>query len=82
LLGTGTVAIGPEIRRGIMDLDGIGDAVSGTVVMRSGENALNVIKRVKAKLKEVEPSLPEGVKIKITYDCSDLILRAIDNLKH
>ncbi len=76
------VAIGPEIRRGIMDLDGIGDAVGGTVVMRSGENALNVINRVKAKLKEVEPSLPEGVKIKITYDRSDLILRAIDHLRH
>lgn len=78
----GNVAIGPEIRRGIMDLDGVGDAVSGTVVMRSGENALNVIKRVKAKLKEVESSLPEGVKLKITYDRSDLILRAIDHLRH
>ena len=78
----GNVAIGPEIRRGIMDLDGIGDAVGGTVVMRFGENALNVINRVKAKLKEVESSLPEGVKIKITYDRSELILRAIDHLKH
>lgn len=78
----GTVVIGPEIRRGLMDFDGIGDAVGGTVVMRFGENALNVINRVKAKLKEVEPSLPPGVKIKVTYDRSDLILRAIDNLKH
>jgi Cu(I)/Ag(I) efflux system membrane protein CusA/SilA len=78
----GTVVLGPEIRRGIMDLDGIGDAVGGTVVMRSGENALNVIKRVKAKIREIEPTLPEGVKLKITYDRSDLILRAIDHLRH
>ncbi len=76
------VAIGPEIRRGIMDLDGVGDAVGGTVIMRFGENALNVINRVKGKLKEIEPSLPEGVKLKITYDRSDLILRAIDHLQH
>ena len=76
------VAIGPEIRRGIMDLDGVGDAVGGTVIMRFGENALNVINRVKGKIKEIEPSLPEGVKLKITYDRSDLILRAIDHLKH
>ncbi len=78
----GTVVIGPEIRRGIMDIDGTGDAVGGTVIMRFGENALNVINRVKAKLKEIGPSLPPGVKIKVTYDRSDLILRAIDNLKH
>jgi len=78
----GTVIIGPEIRRGIMDLDGTGDAVGGTVVMRFGENALNVINRVKAKLKEIEPSLPQGVKIKVTYDRSELILRAIENLRH
>lgn len=76
------VAIGPDIRRGIVDLDGEGDVVGGTVIMRYGENALHVIERVKAKLKEVEPSLPEGVKVEITYDRSDLILRAIDTLKH
>ncbi len=76
------VSIGPEMRRGIADLDGQGDAVGGTIVMRFGENALNVIQRVKAKLKEIEPSLPEGVKIEVTYDRSQLILRAIENLKH
>ncbi len=77
-----TVSIGPDIRRGLSDLDGQGDVVSGTVIMRYGENALNVIKRVKAKLKEVEPSFPPGVKVVVTYDRSDLILRAIDTLKH
>jgi len=76
------IAIGPEIRRGIADLDGLGDAVGGTVIMRFGENAMNVINRVKEKIHEIEPSLPEGVKIKITYDRSDLIQRAIENLKH
>ena len=78
----GNVSIGPEIRRGLADLDGEGDVVTGTVVMRSGENALNVIRRVKAKIKEVEPSFPEGVQLKVTYDRSDLILRAIETLKH
>ncbi len=77
----GTVALGPEIRRGIADLDGEGDVVTGTVIMRSGENALNVIRRVKAKLKEIEPSLPPGVQVEVVYDRSELILRAIDNLK-
>ena len=75
----GQVSLGPEIRRGIADLDGKGDVVGGIVVMRSGENALNVIERVKAKLKEIEPSLPQGVKIVTTYDRSDLIERAVDD---
>ena len=78
----GTVALGPEIRRGLADLDGEGDVVGGTVIMRYGENALNVINRVKTKLKEIEPSFPPGVKLQVTYDRSDLILRAIDTLKH
>lgn len=78
----GTVALGPELRRGIADLDGLGDVVGGTVIMRFGENALNVINRVKAKLKDVEPSLPKGVRIEVTYDRSDLILRSIETLKH
>ncbi len=78
----GTVQLGPEIRRGLVDLDGQGDAVTGTVVMRFGENALNVIQRVKAKLREIEPSLPSGVRVVATYDRSELILRAIDTLKH
>ncbi len=77
----GSVSIGPELRRGIADLDGKGDVVTGTIVMRHGENALNVIKRVKAKIKDLEPSFPPGVKLVVTYDRSDLILRAIDTLK-
>ncbi len=77
-----SVNIGPQMRRGLSDLNGEGDTVSGTVIMRYGENALNVINRVKQKIKEVEPSLPEGVKIKIVYDRSDLIIRAIETLKH
>jgi len=75
------VSIGSEIRRGIADLDGQGDAVGGIVVMRSGENALNVIERVKAKVRDVHASLPEGVEIVPTYDRSGLILRSIDTLK-
>ena len=77
----GRVALGPEIRRGVTDLDGKGDAVGGIVVMRSGENALDVIGRVKARLKELEPSLPPGLKIVTTYDRSDLIKRSIDTLR-
>ncbi len=78
----GDVVLGPDIRRGIADLNGEGDVVSGIVVMRQGQNALNVINAVKEKLKEVEPGLPQGVKIVSTYDRSELILRSIDNLKH
>jgi Cu(I)/Ag(I) efflux system membrane protein CusA/SilA len=78
----GHVALGPEIRRGIADLDGEGDTVSATVVMRSGENALNVINRVKAKIEEIKPSFPAGVELVVTYDRSELIERAIDTLKH
>jgi Cu(I)/Ag(I) efflux system membrane protein CusA/SilA len=75
------VEIGPEMRRGLADLDGEGDTVGGIVVMRYGENALNVIDRVKAKLEEVKPSLPKGVEVVTTYDRSDLIHRAIATLK-
>jgi Cu(I)/Ag(I) efflux system membrane protein CusA/SilA len=74
------VRIGPEIRRGVGDLDGLGDHVGGVVVMRHGENARNVIERVQAKLAEIEPSLPEGVTIVTTYDRSTLIDRAIATL--
>jgi len=77
----GQVVVGPDIRRGVSDLDGKGDAVSGIVIMRHGQNALDVIERVKAKIKEIEPGLPPGVKIVPIYDRSDLILRSIDNLK-
>lgn len=75
------VALGPEIRRGLSDLDGEGDTVGGIVVMRYGENALNVIDRVKKKIEDIQPSLPKGVEIVPTYDRSELIHRAIDNLK-
>ncbi|HSK75369.1 MAG TPA: CusA/CzcA family heavy metal efflux RND transporter [Thermoanaerobaculia bacterium] len=76
------VELGPEIRRGVSDLDGLGDHVGGIVVMRHGENALNVIRRVKAKIEDLEPGMPEGVEIVTTYDRSDLITRALDTLKH
>jgi len=75
------VVLGPDIRRGIAELNGEGEVVSGIVVMRQGENALHVINLVKAKLKELEPSLPPGLKIVTTYDRSELILRSIENLK-
>jgi Cu(I)/Ag(I) efflux system membrane protein CusA/SilA len=77
----GQVALGPEIRRGVADLDGKGDAVGGIVVMRSGENARAVIERVKKRLEEIRPSLPPGVRIVETYDRSSLIDRAIETLK-
>jgi Cu(I)/Ag(I) efflux system membrane protein CusA/SilA len=77
----GHVALGPDIRRGVTDLDGKGDVASGIVVMRQGENALNVIHAVKEKIAELTPSLPPGIKIVTTYDRSDLIERSIDNLK-
>ncbi|MFI5165503.1 MAG: efflux RND transporter permease subunit [Thermoanaerobaculales bacterium] len=76
------VELGPEIRRGIADLDGTGDHVGGIVVMRYGENALNVINLVKDKLHDIESSLPKGVEVVTTYDRSDLIERAIHTLKH
>ena len=78
----GEVTLGPDLRRGIADLDGTGDTVAGIVVMRQGENALRVIDQVKTRIAELEPTLPPGVKIVTVYDRSDLILRSIDNLKH
>ena len=74
------VRVGPDIRRGVAELDGRGEVVGGIVVMRFGENALQVIDRVKAKLREVESSLPAGVTIVPTYDRSRLIRDAIGNL--
>jgi Cu(I)/Ag(I) efflux system membrane protein CusA/SilA len=76
-----SVSIGPELRRGIADFNGEGDVVGGIVVMRYGENALNVIERVKAKLAELAPSLPSGVEVVTTYDRSELIDRAIGTVK-
>ncbi len=77
----GQVAMGPEIRRGVADLDGKGDTVGGVIVMRSGENALAVIDRVKKRLEEIKPSLPPGARIVATYDRSSLIERSIETLK-
>jgi len=77
----GHVTLGPDMRRGIAELDGTGEVVSGIVVMRYGENALTLIERVKEKIKEIEPSLPPGVKIVTVYDRSDIILRSIATLK-
>ncbi len=76
-----TVSMGPEMRRGVTDFNGEGDAVGGIIVMRHGEDAPSVIARVKSKLAEIQKSLPEGVKIKTVYDRSDLIERAIHTLK-
>lgn len=72
-----TVRIGPDMRRGLVELDGKGEVVGGIVIMRFGENALAVIERIKAKLKELEPSMPKGVKVVTTYDRSDLIGESI-----
>ncbi|RZO84310.1 MAG: efflux RND transporter permease subunit [Oceanococcus sp.] len=76
-----TVSLGPGLQRGSAELNGEGLAVGGIVVMRYGENALNVIERVKSRLAEVATSLPEGVEVVPVYDRSGLITRAIDTLK-
>ncbi len=77
----GNVKLGPDQRRGIAELDGKGQAVGGIVIMRAGENALAVIERIKARLEEITPALPSGVRIVPTYDRSDLIHRAIAVLR-
>src|SRR5882757_5967000 len=77
----GAVHLGGDIRRGIAELDGKGETVGGIVVMRYGENALNVIDGVKKKIEEIKPSLPPGVRIVPTYDRSELIKRAIATLR-
>ena len=75
------VSFGPDIRRGVGELDGIGEAVGGIVIMRYGENALDVIERVKQKIEEIKPSFPDGVEVRTVYDRSNLINRAIHTLK-
>jgi Cu(I)/Ag(I) efflux system membrane protein CusA/SilA len=75
------VQIGPELRRGIADSNGMAEVVGGIIVMRYGENALAVIENVKNRLEQLKSGLPEGVRIKTVYDRSGLILRAVDNLK-
>jgi Cu(I)/Ag(I) efflux system membrane protein CusA/SilA len=76
------IQLGPEIRRGVAELDGKGEVAGGIVIIRFGENVLDVIDRVKAKIAvDIEPSLPKGVKVVTTYDRSDLIQRAMATLK-
>ncbi len=78
----GQVVLGPDIRRGIGELDGQGETAGGIVIMRYGQNALTVIERVKARIAEIAPTLPQGVEIVTTYDRSDLIERSIATLKN
>ncbi|HRD46877.1 MAG TPA: CusA/CzcA family heavy metal efflux RND transporter, partial [Caulobacter sp.] len=81
LLGdVATIQIGPEMRRGIAELDGQGEVAGGVIILRSGENARATIKAVQARLDELKPSLPQGVEVVTTYDRSQLIDRAIENL--
>ena len=75
------IRLGPQMRRGIAELDGEGEVVGGIIVMRWGENALTTIDGVKARLEQLSRSLPEGVEIVTTYDRSDLINRAVDTLE-
>jgi Cu(I)/Ag(I) efflux system membrane protein CusA/SilA len=77
-----TVAFGPDIRRGVGELNGKGEAVGAVVIMRYGENAQKVIEATKQKLNDLKSTLPPGVKLVTTYDRSDLIDRAVDNLRH
>ena len=76
------VELGPEMRRGAAELNGEGEVTGGIVVVRYGQNVMDVIQRIKAKLKESEPSLPPGLEVVTTYDRSDLIQRSIDTLTH
>ena len=75
------IQVGPEMRRGIGELDGEGEATGGVIVMRSGKNALETIRQVKAKIASLQAGLPPGVQIVPTYDRSGLIERAVDNLR-
>src|SRR2546430_12045269 len=77
----GTVHLGPDLRRGVTELNGEGEVVGGIIVMRYGENALKVIDGVKKKLAEIKSSLPEGVEVVTTYDRSQLIKRSIATLR-
>src|SRR5262249_43368833 len=74
------VEVGPQMRRGIAEFDGEGEAVGGIVVMRAGENAREVIAKIKDKLASLAPRLPKGVEIVPAYDRSALIDRAVNNL--
>jgi Cu(I)/Ag(I) efflux system membrane protein CusA/SilA len=76
------IQLGPELRRGVAELDGEGETAAGIVIMRQSEDALAVINRVKERLSEIEKTLPEGVKVVTTYDRSELIERSIATVKH
>ncbi len=78
----GRVVLGPDMRRGVAELDGKGEVVGGVVVIRYGENALSVIDAVKKRLDELKATLPEGVQLVTVYDRSDLILKSIETLNH
>jgi Cu(I)/Ag(I) efflux system membrane protein CusA/SilA len=73
-----SVQIGSDMRRGVVDLNGVGEAVGGIVIMRFGEDVLQVLERLKAKLKEIGPSIPQGMKIETVYDRSNIIKEAIN----
>lgn len=76
------VEIGPDMRRGVAEFNGEGEVTGGIVVVRYGQNVMDVIERVKQKLEEIKPGLPKGVEVAVTYDRSDLIERSIDTLRH
>jgi Cu(I)/Ag(I) efflux system membrane protein CusA/SilA len=76
------VELAPDMRRGAAELNGQGEVTGGIVVVRYGQNVMDVLQRVKAKLQEIKPGIPEGVEVAITYDRSDLIQRSIDTLRH
>src|SRR3989442_1661193 len=78
----GRVELGPDMRRGVAELNGEGEVTGGTVVVRYGQNVMDVIGRVKAKIDQIRPSMPKGTDVAVTYDRSDLIQRSIDTLKH
>jgi len=82
LRNVATIQLGPEMRRGVAELNGEGETAAGVVIMRQSEDALAVINRVKERLSEIEKTLPEGVKIVTTYDRSQLIERSISTVKH
>jgi len=82
LTDVANIHLGPELRRGVADLNGEGEVAGGVVIMRYGENALKTIENVQLKLAELEKGLPAGVEIVTVYDRSKLINRAVDNLKH
>jgi Cu(I)/Ag(I) efflux system membrane protein CusA/SilA len=81
LRNVANIHLGPELRRGLAERDGLGEVVGGIIIMRYGENALKVIHRVREKIEELKQGLPEGVVIRPAYDRSLLIERAVDNLK-